>query len=155
MVYSLETKIKGHLLHGYHLNFPQNTIRPFTFRLHQFLSRGESVWGTLESIDDRDLTLKGQQFSPNKGRGFPLYPIVFCRECGQEYYCVHNQSTDLGTIFRPRNFHETSSELDEAEAGYLYHNPETPWPIDDNEIISKLHSDWVEVNEGTERLVQV
>ena len=147
-------KIKGHLLHGYHLDFSQNTIRPFTFRLHQFLSRGESVWGTLESINVRDLTLKGQQFSPNKGRGFPLYPIVFCRECGQEYYCVHNQLTDLGTIFRPRNFHETSSELDEAEAGYLYHNPEIPWPIDDNEIISKLPSDWVEVKEGIERLRQ-
>lgn len=56
------------------------------FRLHQFISQGGSVYATAEKRGDRLLTLEGQ-YSTTEDR--LLYPLVFCRECGQDYYLVH------------------------------------------------------------------
>lgn len=56
------------------------------FRLHQFISQGGSVYTTAEKREDRLLTLEGQ-YSTTEDR--LLYPLVFCRECGQDYYLVH------------------------------------------------------------------
>ena len=55
------------------------------FRLHQFISQGGSVYATLEAPDQRFLTLEGQYTTTNNRL---LYPLVFCRDCGQEYYAV-------------------------------------------------------------------
>ena len=59
------------------------------FRLHQFISQGGSVYATLEAPDQRFLTLEGQYTTTNNRL---LYPLVFCRECGQEYYAVRYDS---------------------------------------------------------------
>lgn len=56
------------------------------FRLHQFVSQGGSVYTTAEKREERLLTLEGQ-YSTTGDR--LLYPLVFCRECGQDYYLVH------------------------------------------------------------------
>lgn len=56
------------------------------FRLHQFISQGGSVYATAEKQGDRLLTLEGQ-YTTTEDR--LLYPLVFCRECGQDYYLVH------------------------------------------------------------------
>lgn len=56
----------------------------FAFRLHQFLSKGDTVHASLEPEDDRYLTDHYQLRVP----GAPdkvLLPLAFCRECGQEY----------------------------------------------------------------------
>lgn len=55
------------------------------FRLHQFISQGGSVYSTIENRDKRFLTLEGQ-YTTTEDR--LLYPLVFCRECGQDYYVV-------------------------------------------------------------------
>jgi ATP-dependent helicase YprA (DUF1998 family) len=55
------------------------------FRLHQFISQGGSVYATLEPHTQRFLTLEGQ-YATTEDR--LLYPLVFCRECGQDYYVV-------------------------------------------------------------------
>ena len=55
------------------------------FRLHQFISQGGSVYATIENRDKRLLTLEGQ-YTTTENR--LLYPLVFCRECGQDYYVV-------------------------------------------------------------------
>jgi superfamily II DNA/RNA helicase len=55
------------------------------FRLHQFISQGGSVYSTIESRDKRLFTLEGQ-YTTTEDR--LLYPLVFCRECGQDYYVV-------------------------------------------------------------------
>ena len=57
------------------------------FRLHQFISQGGSVYATAERREKRLLTLEGQ-YSTTEDR--VLYPLVFCRECGQDYYLVHH-----------------------------------------------------------------
>ncbi|MEH2043087.1 hypothetical protein [Nostoc sp.] len=59
------------------------------FRLHQFISQGGSVYATIENRDKRLLTLEGQ-YTTTENR--LLYPLVFCRECGQDYYVVRYDS---------------------------------------------------------------
>ncbi|MGI0491372.1 DEAD/DEAH box helicase [Alkalinema pantanalense CENA528] len=55
------------------------------FRLHQFISQGGSVYATIEPHAKRELTLEGQ-YTTTENR--LLYPLVFCRECGHDYYVV-------------------------------------------------------------------
>lgn len=71
--------IKGMFLWG-------SRVKGLAFRLHQFISQGGSVYATIESATQRFLTLDGQ-YSTTEER--LLYPLVFCRECGQEYYLVN------------------------------------------------------------------
>ncbi len=63
----------------------------FAFRLHQFLSSGSSVFTTLEPQESRFLTTEGHYQVPAAGQESEarvLFPLAFCRECGQEYYLV-------------------------------------------------------------------
>lgn len=64
------------------------------FRLHQFISQGGSVYATIENRNKRLLTLEGQ-YKTTEDR--LLYPLVFCRECGQDYYVVRYDS-DRGIV---------------------------------------------------------
>jgi len=59
----------------------------FAFRLHQWLASGRTVFATLQHSPDRLLTSEGQYQAPGPGKRL-LYPLAFCRECGQEYYQV-------------------------------------------------------------------
>jgi Putative DNA-binding domain/Domain of unknown function (DUF1998)/Helicase conserved C-terminal domain len=59
----------------------------FAFRLHQWLASGRSVFATLQRSPDRLLTAEGQYKAPGSETRL-LYPLAFCRECGQEYYQV-------------------------------------------------------------------
>ncbi len=59
----------------------------FAFRLHQFLSSGSTVFATVESADTRQFNMEGQYALPSAGAAENrlLFPLAFCRECGQEY----------------------------------------------------------------------
>jgi len=87
----------------------------FAFRLHQFLAAGGTLYATLESSDKRHLTLEGQHYAPGDGGERLLFPLVFCRECGQEYYMVSWANGEGGTI-SPRLPFLTSDEDDDAGA---------------------------------------
>jgi ATP-dependent helicase YprA (DUF1998 family) len=83
-----ERAIKEQLLASYKYAKDPETERPiFAFRLHQFVGRGDTTYASLEAEADRYLTMHGQQFVPGD-RDRYLLPLVFCRECGQEYYSV-------------------------------------------------------------------
>ena len=57
-----------------------DTGRPaFNFRLHQFISRGDTVYASLEAPGDRFLTMEGQVYVPGD-RERRLFPLAFCRE---------------------------------------------------------------------------
>ena len=73
---------------------PDTGFPPFAFRLHQFISRGDTVYASLEPEQARFITVHGQQFVPGD-RSRILLPLVFCRECGQEYYSV--RATNAGS----------------------------------------------------------
>ena len=82
---------------------PETGFPAFAFRLHQFISRGDTVYASLESEADRYITVHGQKYVPDD-RGRVLLPMVFCRECGQEYYCVRiRRDPETRTrVFEPR-----------------------------------------------------
>ena len=68
------------------------TGRPlFAFRLHQFLSKGDTVYVSLEPEDQRFITSHKQVSIPGD-RDRILLPLAFCRECGQEYLVVVAQT---------------------------------------------------------------
>ena len=76
------------LLQGSKL-YPRESSRfpIFAFRLHQFLTRGDTVWASLEPGATRHLEIAKQAAKPGEPDK-PLYPLVFCRRCGTEYYRV-------------------------------------------------------------------
>lgn len=128
---------------------PATGFPAFAFRLHQFISRGDTIYASLEPEDQRYLTLNRQQFVPGD-RKKVLLPLVFCRECGQEYYCVRRiEDADSGSVtYIPRDLSDRSNDSD-SKAGFLYCCSENPWPSGTDEERSKLPEDWIEeTNQG-------
>lgn len=125
---------------------------PFAFRLHQFFSRGDTVYASLEPESERYITVHGQKYVPND-RQRVLLPLVFCRECGQEYYCVR-LFTDTKTNqrkFEPRELDDTFTD-DESEAGFLYYNSDKPWSLNLEEVQNRVPDEWLEEYSGTVRI---
>ncbi|MEV5410024.1 DEAD/DEAH box helicase [Thermopolyspora sp. NPDC052614] len=96
----------------------------FAFRLHQFLSKGDTVYVSLESETDRHITSQYQISVPGQ-RDKMLFPLAFCRECGQEYLVVSKRKGG-GYEARP----EADVAGGEAVNGYLYVSSNHPWPAD-------------------------
>ena len=114
----------------------------FVFKLHQFISPSGTVFASLEPEDSRHITLHGHYYSPDDTSKV-LFPLAFCRECGQEYYCVRLKSTDSDTKVLPREIIDRSSTAEDGLAGYLYLDSEDPWPEDPHEALSKLPEEWL------------
>lgn len=131
------------LLAGYQCTpHPETGNPPFAFRIHQFVSPGDTVYASLEPENRRYLTLSGQRFVPNSEKQKLLFPLVFCRECGQEYYSVRKFEANGQLLhFEPRDYQFND---DESEAGYLYISTHKPWPTDDEEVLEKLPNEWLE-----------
>lgn len=60
----------------------------FALKLHYFICQGHAVYATLEPPATRHLTLEGQYYAPGEGQKRVLFPLEFCRQCGQAYYDV-------------------------------------------------------------------
>ena len=138
--------IQSGLLAGYDAVDPETDFPVFAFRLHQFISRGDTVYASLEAADRRHISLSGQKFVPGD-RDRKLLPICFCRECGQEYYIV-NRTTDHetgDTIYLPRELRDQAREAG-LEHGFLYQNEANSWPADLSQLIEegRLPEDWLE-----------
>ena len=144
--------IQETLLAGYSCKNPETGFPAFAFRLHQFISRGDSAYGSLRDEANRYLTVYGQRFVPGVEPKEILLPLVFCRECGQEYYCVRRRRSDTGVLsFEPRELTDRSSD-DDRKPGYLYLNTTDPWPADPEEIQQRVPEDWLEEHKGTLRI---
>ncbi len=146
-----ESAVKRYLLAGYeHLN-PSTGFPLFAFRIHQFISRGDTVYSSLEVESDRHVTMQAQQFVPGS-RERLLYPLAFCRECGQDYYRV-KQVTKKNTGITSIEARDPDEQAnDDARFGYLYLCSDDPWPSDDNEAMLRLPDDWLEEHRGELRV---
>lgn len=142
--------IERTLLKGYEVRHPATGFPAFAFRLHQFISRGDTVYASLEGEEHRHITLEGQQFVPGT-REKILLPLVFCRECGQEYYCVWRRGDRSGDSFEPRELMDRLSDGD-MEPGFLHLSSTDPWPTDFDELVQRLPEDWIEEKNGTWRI---
>lgn len=154
-----EDAIEYWLLEGYKANPNPETRRPpFAFRLHQFLSPGDAVYASVETEADRYITLQGQRYVPNTDREKILFPMVFCRECGQEYYTVrlvHQADEQVAGKLEPRDFHDQQKD-DESEMGYFYIDTDNPFPHEAEDYIKRLPEDWLETTTaGTVRVKSI
>ena len=137
--------IQETLISGFTLANPETGLPVFAFRLHQFISRGDTVYASPEPEKTRYITLHGQQFVPDD-RSRVLLPIVFCRECGQEYYSVwrSDDHENKEVRYSARDFSDRTAE-DDADAGFLYISVDNPWPEEGSEeFIRRLPDDWVD-----------
>ncbi|MFA7693347.1 MAG: DEAD/DEAH box helicase [Candidatus Hydrogenedentales bacterium] len=109
----------------------------FAFRLHQFFTRGDTVWSTLEAEDQRHLEM-GKLGSKPGEEDKPLFPLVFCRRCGTAYYRVSYGRNEEGQEeLRPR---EDSPAIydDKWKNAYLYVSERAPWPQDTPSKVDRL-----------------
>lgn len=141
--------IQTALLQGYKLKNPDTGKPAFAFKLHQFLSKGDTAYATPELEKDRAITLHGQQFAPRSGEKTILFPLQFCRECGQEYYSVWrvtdpNKQTAWFSARKP-----SEAILGDGYAGYLYISEYTPWPDDPQLQAERLPDDWTVEKDGS------
>lgn len=150
--YRCQTVIQEGLLAGYHCEpNPETGFKPFAFRLHQFISRGGNVFSTFETEEKRHLTVFAQQFVPGE-RDRVLFPLVFCRECGQEYYKVIKNDTKHSMLPLLTPWLNDEDEATEGTAGYFYISSSKPWPHDAEGIMERLPADWLELYKGTLRV---
>lgn len=130
------------------------TERPlFAFRLHQFLSKGDTVYVTLEDPATRHLTRSYQLVQPGTD-GKILLPLAFCRECGQEYLTVWRTEKGGGIGYEPRR--DTAASGGRAGDGYLYIDAERHWPRTPEQAISerRLPESWLEVDDTGREVVR-
>jgi len=93
---------------------------PFAFKLHQFISGPGKVLATLEPQSVRHVTLDAQRYAPGRqAEEVQLYPVHFCRDCGQEYYPVWK--TERGALqFNLREIDDiTIEDNEEMSFGFL------------------------------------
>ncbi len=97
----------------------------FAFRLHQFLSKGGTVYSTLEPVASRSIETTFQVVLPGQPER-RLYPLAFCRECGQEYLIARRESHLQTALFRARH----GLRVNDRDDGYLFVSADREWPAD-------------------------
>lgn len=139
-----DTAIRATLLAGSRTMHP-DTGRPlFAFRLHQFLSKGGSVYATAEPESSRSIETEFQVVLPpspeNPGLERRLYPLAFCRECGQDYLMVRREHDGPDVSFTARH----QLRATDREDGYLYVSSDHQWPTEPV-AEGRLPSSWLAV----------
>ncbi|KPC81522.1 DEAD/DEAH box helicase [Streptomyces sp. NRRL S-4] len=143
--------IEAVLRAGAEARHPRHRRPLFAFRLHQFLSKGDTVYTSFEPAGQRHLTSQYQVSVPEH-REKPLIPLAFCRDCGHEYLVVTHEEAAAGPRLTARRDPEAPAEDGD---GYLYVSQEHPWPDDAAQRLSRLPDSWVETSDdGTRTVVQ-
>jgi Lhr-like helicase len=88
----------------------------FAFKLHQFISGAGYAYATLERPGERAVTIDGQMFLPGTDDK-RLYPIHFCRVCGQEYHPVRLETETGARRFHARDIDDAPIQRDPSEGG--------------------------------------
>ncbi|MEU8102200.1 DEAD/DEAH box helicase [Nonomuraea muscovyensis] len=127
---------------------PRSRRPLFAFRLHQFLSKGDTVYTSLQTPEDnRHLTSQYQLRVPGKP-DWPLVPLNFCRECGHDFMAVTYDSQS------ERYFARKDPEAPaEAGDGYLYVDKDDPWPTEFEDVLDRIPASWVETDADGQRKV--
>uniref|UniRef100_A0A7V3KNH1 DEAD/DEAH box helicase n=1 Tax=candidate division WOR-3 bacterium TaxID=2052148 RepID=A0A7V3KNH1_UNCW3 len=89
----------------------------FALKLHQFVNQGRTVYATIEPRSKRFLTLEGQYFAPQGKEEYILYPLQFCRLCGQDYYMVA-MDTEYNR-FLPIDLQSNQHDVTDLVKGYF------------------------------------
>ena len=140
-VATCEQALRDVLQEGSRVTHPATGRPVFAFRLHQFISKGDTVYVSLEPEDTRYLTSNYQVSVPGEPDK-TLLPLGFCRECGQEYVIVAGTERDGTTVFTSRRDADASGG--DGVTGYLYisHADDYPWP-DDPVTAGRVPEGWI------------
>jgi superfamily II DNA/RNA helicase len=135
--------IKDMLQAGSRITNPATGRPAFAFRLHQFLSKGDNVYVTLELPASRHVTSTYQVAAPGEDSQRILVPTAFCRECGQDYLAVTRSDTETGRRYVARRDSDASGG-DEA-SGYLFISDDQPWPATLEQVLveGRLPYSWL------------
>ena len=118
----------------------------FAFRLHQFLASGGSVHATIETPDRRLLSIQGQVYAEGDGdrEKRVLFPLAFCRECGQEYYLANLVRDGEAAQLIPRSpLLNAFGDDEEGEVGYFVLEQDGLWSEDED-----LPDNWLDPRTG-------
>ncbi|MEI6174186.1 MAG: DEAD/DEAH box helicase [Bacteroidota bacterium] len=112
------------------------------YRIHQFFAQTGSVYATLANQDSRELLMDAGLYSETD-KSF-IYPLVFSRYSGHEFYCV--QLNFSGNSIVPREFYNTGDEEEEEDSldGYIFiQHKEDNEPIwDEDRDLEALPETW-------------
>jgi ATP-dependent helicase YprA (DUF1998 family) len=123
----------------------------FAFKLHQFISQGGAVYATPEMPGQRHLTLAGQTFAPGHQGERPLFPVLFCRECGQDY--LHARLKIPGLPMAGQLLGLAGLDDNAGEEGYLLvEHPDQP--VWDDSRIEDLPDNWFRETKTKGRVVE-
>ncbi|MCL4502400.1 MAG: DEAD/DEAH box helicase [Deltaproteobacteria bacterium] len=133
-----EGVLRQFLLKGCELRRSESSRFPiFAFRLHQFFTRGDTVWATIEPEADRHLEMSKKGAKPGEPDKI-LFPLVFCRQCGSAYYRVKVGSDEHGKALLPREDRREEGDDGSGDA-YLYISESAPWPRQDGpDLLERL-----------------
>jgi len=128
-----EGRLREMLMVGSRVKTPDGETA-FAFKLHQFIGQGGTVFATVEAPEARLVTLDGQYWAPGGGERL-LFPVVFCRTCGQEYYVVrHDREHGSVTPDRFEPLAATSETDHDVLSGYVFVDPKGRWQNDPNHL---------------------
>jgi Lhr-like helicase len=115
------------------------------FKLHRFISGAGRAFATLEGRAQRRVILDGQVFHPEDPNA-RLYPLFFCRECGQEHHSVRLAITPAGRQVLARPIDEPATD-DAGEDGSLtgFLIPTVNEAFDFSGAVEDYPDDWIEV----------
>ncbi|WP_289007990.1 DEAD/DEAH box helicase [uncultured Thermomonospora sp.] len=136
--------IEAILQQGAKARHPETRRPLFAFRLHQFLSKGDTVHVSVEPEATRYITSQYQVSVPGR-REKILLPLAFCRECGQEYLVVHRVRRDGTVFYEPR--HDRDASGGDGVNGYLYISTDHPWPFEDPIGAGRLPDHWYDTGD--------
>lgn len=145
--------LRQFLLKGTELRRSASSRFPiFAFRLHQFFTRGDTVWATIEPPAQRHLEMSKKGSKPGEPEK-PLFPLVFCRQCGTAYYRVKEVATEHGKVLLPREDRREENDDGSGDA-YLYVSETDPWPrVEGPELLERLPAFMKETTpDGVERI---
>jgi superfamily II DNA/RNA helicase len=108
-----EKVLKEYLLESQNIKDDEGK-QVFPFKLHQFISGPGKVLCTLEPQGKRYITLDAQRFAPENQKAL-LYPVYFCRDCGQEFIPVEN----IIGKWEPREIGSPIPKDSDDEIGFL------------------------------------
>jgi superfamily II DNA/RNA helicase len=148
--------IKDVLQAGARLVNPATGRPVFAFRVHQFLSKGDNVYVTLEPPAERHVTSTYQVAAPGGDPDGPqriLVPAAFCRECGQDYLAVTRLEEGAGHRYAARRDSDASGG--DNASGYLYISDEQPWPetLDQVLVDGRLPYSWLRFDQAEGQIV--
>jgi superfamily II DNA/RNA helicase len=121
----------------------------FAFRLHQFLSKGGTVYTTLEPENSRPIATDFQVVLPGEPER-RLFPLSFCRECGQEYLAARREDSGANTVvFKARH----DIRITGSDDGYLFVSADREWPVDPV-ADGRLPASWLAADAAGQQVIQ-